>query len=117
MYIYAQEKQNLQQKNEALEMKLRQINLQILEVAKSHPSIAALLNYSTSMSANTTAVSRSSEIGTKAETDDVHVKDVHEPSASEGTSNIIYMIVCTPILNNYLFLTRTQIKVEQYRCQ
>ena len=89
--IYTQEKQTLQQKNEALEMKLRQINLQVLEVAKSHPSVAALLNYSTSISANTTAVS-------KAETDGVHVKDVHEPSASEGTSNTI----CIPITIKFI---------------
>ena len=91
--IYTQEKQTLQQKNEALEMKLRQINLLVLEVAKSHPSVAALLNYSTSISANTTAVS-------KAETDGVHVKDVHEPSASEGTSNTICIPIIIKLISN-----------------
>jgi uncharacterized protein Smg (DUF494 family) len=84
----------LQQKNEALEMKLRQINFQIMEVTKAHPSVAVLLNYSTSVNASTTAVSRTSEIGTKA---GVHVKDVHEPADSEG--NAIYAI-CTTIIKS-----------------
>lgn len=79
-----QEKQSLQYKNKALETKLRQINLQVVEVAKAYPSVAVLLNYNSSVNASTTAVSRASKISTKAD----DLKDVHEPSDSEGNTVI-----------------------------
>lgn len=73
-------------------MKLRQINLHLTEVAKAYPSVAALLNYNTSVNASTTAVSRASEISTKAD----DVRDIHEPGDSEG--NTIHTIICTTII-------------------
>ena len=85
LFVYTQEKRSLQQKNKALEMKLRQINLQLIEVAKAYPSVAALLNYNSSVNASTTAVNRASEISTKAD----DVKEAHEPADSEGNT-IIY---------------------------
>ena len=89
--VYTQENQNLQHKNKALEMKLRQINLQLTEVAKVYPNVAALLNYNTSINASTTVASRASEISTKAD----DVKDVDEPPDSEGST---IHTICTTIV-------------------
>ena len=90
-------------------MKLRKINLQLAEVAKAYPGVAALLNYNTSINASTTVISRASEISTKAD----DVKDVHEPADSEGnTIHAICTTYCLPIV----LLTRTQIKGGQ-NCQ
>lgn len=80
-----QEKLNLQHKNEALEMKLRQINLQLIEVAKAYPSVAALLNYNTSVNASIAAVNRTSEISTKP--DDVNL---HKPADADSEGNTIH---------------------------
>ena len=77
-------------------MKLRQINLQLTEVVKAYPNVAALLNYNTSINMSTTVVSRASELSTKV--DDVQVKEVHEPAVSEG--NTIHT-VCTTIITSY----------------
>ena len=81
LYIFMQEKQKLQWENEALEKKLRETNLKLIDVAKAYPNVAALLNYNNSVNASATAVNSVSNMSTKVNS----VKgNIHEPSDSEG---------------------------------
>lgn len=77
-----QERQTLQQENEALKKKLRELNIRIIDVAKVHPNVATLLTYNNTVNVSHGVAQNASEVTTKSNSTTTEAKNkvtVHEP--------------------------------------
>ena len=79
-----QERQTLQQENEALKKKLRELNIRIIDVVKVHPNVATLLNYNNAVNISHGVAQNTSEVTTvsNSTTTEANKVTVHEPPAA-----------------------------------
>lgn len=80
-----QERQTLKQENEALKMKLRELNIKIIDVVKVHPDVATLLNYNITVNVSHGVAQDTAEVASKSNLTVTEVKNkvtkvtVHTP--------------------------------------
>lgn len=77
-----QERQTLKQENEVLKMKLREINIRIIDVVKVHPDVATLLNYNNTVNGSHGVARDTTEVASKSNIAVTEAKNkvtVHKP--------------------------------------